>query len=718
MFSRQDIKAHADKFGIQLKDVQLHSIENVLAKRDTLVIAKTGEGKSLIFQVASSLFNSTHAGIVVIVCPLVSLMMDQTRAATVWGSAVFLGSSQPDKQAECHLESYRFIFMAPEKFQQASIQRELQRISKMIFLIVVDEAHTLVTWQGFRPAFSEIPAVLKNIFGDERPTLLMMTATLPKAQQELLSQSFQLSKDAQVFRVSCDRENLSIQIVNTVEKISQLLQYARSSQAKRNLCLIYVATPMECQSLGNSLKQADESSLSVSGSPLRIRLYHGAGSGASKVAGNDAEYRAETLRLATSKDLDVCVCTSAFALGIDIPNIDTVIHAGLPKSLSEYAQQIGRAGRDGNQAIAVMMFHPGKISQCFSLWVADKNPAVMKQNFSEFQSMMSFVYSSQCRRKFVRQMLEDVDASVELASPCNCDTCEESHIIRRDIAPAMRLLLMAIKEHAWPVCITRVSDTLFAHAPKHKGQWDDSKSPLWGKGKALFAPTKQNDIWSSLAAVAIYELKFLVASLHSHQAMGNIVAYQRLAVTEAGMEFLASNSQKLLVGERFVAPAAWKSIDARCTLHGCTNKGVRYVGTDFMCSKHAIEASSTPGQSGITLNTVANKASQSTRQPPSSQAIVMQSPSYRDTCATDNPIDGVSSTSGRNETDTAAPFTSQPTEDTGKSSNRANARLQDFAHKNKQVLHPNSPVNLLASHRARVSITAVHLEKQARSLLI
>jgi ATP-dependent DNA helicase RecQ len=244
MFSRQSIREHAEKKGIQLKDVQLLSIENVLTKRDTLVIAKTGEGKSLIFQVASSLFNSTNSGIVIIVCPLVSLMMDQTRAAEVWGSAVFLGSAQEDRQAECHLESYRFIFMAPEKLQQASIQRELQRISKMIFLIVVDEAHTQVTWQGFRPAFSEIPAVLTNIFGDVRPTLLMMTATLPRAQQEQLSQSFQLSRDAQVFRVSCDRENLSIQIVNTVDKISQLLQYARSSQAKRNLCLIYVATPM------------------------------------------------------------------------------------------------------------------------------------------------------------------------------------------------------------------------------------------------------------------------------------------------------------------------------------------------------------------------------------------------------------------------------------------------------------------------------------------
>jgi ATP-dependent DNA helicase RecQ len=67
-----------------LKDVQLHSIENVLAKRDTLVIAKTGEGKSLIFQVASSLFNSTHAGIVVIVCPLVSLTMDQAQRISWW----------------------------------------------------------------------------------------------------------------------------------------------------------------------------------------------------------------------------------------------------------------------------------------------------------------------------------------------------------------------------------------------------------------------------------------------------------------------------------------------------------------------------------------------------------------------------------------------------------------------------------------------------------
>jgi superfamily II DNA helicase RecQ len=506
-------------------------------------------------------------------------MMDQVRAAKKWGSAIFLGSAQDDKQAEFHLETYRFIFLAPEKLQQASIQRELQRISSMIFLFVVDEAHTQVTWQGFRPAFAEIPAVVRNIFGSQRPPLLMMTATLPSAQQEQLSQEFNLSKDAKVFRVSCDRDNLSIQIVQPIDINAQLLHFARSSKSKGKLCLIYVATPKECQVLSAKLKEADEE--------LHIRLYHGAGS--SGKYSSDLEEKSETLRLASDKKLDVCICTSAFGMGIDIPNIDCIIHLVPPRSLSEYAQQIGRAGRDGDSAIAVMMFHPGKISQCFSLWVPNKNPNLMHQNFVDFQDMMSFIYSSQCRRKFVRKMLEDVDESVQLNSACNCDTCEESHIIQRDVAPAMRLLLSAIKEHEFPVCISRISNALFAHAPKHYKAWDDTKSPMWGKGKALFAPTKQSDVWNSLAAVAVYELKFVVASLHSHQAppMGHIVAYQRLALTPAGLAFLASDIQVLLVRERFVAESAWQHIPARCSVKDCTNKA---NGSTLFCSKHNKQA--------------------------------------------------------------------------------------------------------------------------------
>jgi superfamily II DNA helicase RecQ len=111
------------------------------------------------------------------------------------------------------------------------------------------------------------------------------------------------------------------------------------------------------------------------------------------------------------------------------------------------SKHIGRAGRDGNAAVAVMLFHPGIIAKCFSLWVADKNVQTMNQNFRDVQNMMSFIYSSQCRRKFVRKILENIEDNVPLNGNCNCDTCEETHIIQRDIGPAMRLLLSAIKTY-------------------------------------------------------------------------------------------------------------------------------------------------------------------------------------------------------------------------------------------------------------------------------
>jgi RecQ family ATP-dependent DNA helicase len=592
-FSRSSIIQHAKSHQIELKQVQLDSIENVLAKQDTIVVAKTGAGKSLIFQIATSMINTTSLGTTIIICPLVALMMDQTRAAARWGSSVFVGSAQEDKQVECHLETFRFVFLSPEKFQQNSIQRELKRMAsvKLITLLVIDECHCQQSWQSFRSAFAELPSIVNGIFGDNRPPLLLMTATLPRSIQDQMSSDFKLASDTKLFRVSCDRDNLTIQIVSVSDKITQLVSYAVESKSKGKLCLIYVATPADCKSLYDSM-MATHTAKAETSRHLRIRVYHGTGcSGKSQPL--DAGYMTETLRQATSNELDVCICTSAFGMGIDISNVDTVVHLVPPRSIAEYAQQIGRAGRDGSQAIAVMMFHPGKISQCFSLWVANKNSAQMNQNFKDYQDMMSFVYSSQCRRKYVRKLLEDVDESVPLNNICICDNCEEAHMVQRNVAPGMKLLLTAVKEIGSPVCISRVADMLFGHAPKHLGAWDDTKSPLWGKGKEIFAPTKQNDIWTSLAAVAVHELKYLVASLHSHQAptSGNVVAYQRLSISAAGLAHLACNTDDLLVRERFVATSAWVTIPPRCCSPRCTNKGVTQIGSELFCSKHSINSS-------------------------------------------------------------------------------------------------------------------------------
>ena len=98
MFSRDSIVAYASENQIQLKSVQLDSIENVLAKRDTIVVAKTGEGKSLIFQIATSMLNKTALTTTIIISPLVALMKDQNSAAARWGTSVFVGSAQENKQ--------------------------------------------------------------------------------------------------------------------------------------------------------------------------------------------------------------------------------------------------------------------------------------------------------------------------------------------------------------------------------------------------------------------------------------------------------------------------------------------------------------------------------------------------------------------------------------------------------------------------------------------
>ena len=459
------------------------------------VLCSNSYGKSLIYQLAISLINTVGVGSAVIISPLVALMMDQANAAEPWGTSVFLGSAQTDHQVQNRLENYRFIFLSPEKFVQTGIQRELKRISQNVSLIVIDECHCKLSWQGFRDAFTTLPSIIQSVFESKRPPLLLMTATLPSEQQTALMSDFQLRQETKVIRVSCDRENLSIQIKNSKNKNDDIIHYCLASKAKGNMVLIYVATPLDCKTLLQSLQEK------CNEHNIRIRKYHGAGNKGSMQAA-DADERKQTLHLATTRQLDVCICTSAFGMGINIPHIDTVLHTTVPRSIAELAQQIGRAGRNGCSATAVMLFDFSIVSHVFSLWIANKDVSVMQTNFVDFQNMMSFIYSEQCRRKFVRHIIEDIEYSVPLATACNCDNCIDDDIHVREMAPAMHMLLSAFQHYGEPVCISRVADALFAHAPKHKQRWSDNQTPMWGKGATLFRPSKQANIWSSLAAVA------------------------------------------------------------------------------------------------------------------------------------------------------------------------------------------------------------------------
>jgi superfamily II DNA helicase RecQ len=468
---------------------------------------------------------------------------------------------------------------------QTGIQRELKRISQNVSLIVIDECHCQISWQGFRDAFASLPQTIQSVFESSRPPLLLMTATLPSDQQTVLMRDFNLAQETNVIRVSCDRENLSIQIKNSNNKNEDIMQCCLTSKSKGNMVLIYVATPQDCEKLLQSLSEK------CTEYGLSIRKYHGAGNKGSMQA-SDTDFlneRKETLRLAKSRQLDICICTSAFSMGIDIPHIDTVIHMFPPPSLAEYAQQIGRAGRNGCSASAIMFFDCSAVSHVFSLWIGNKDPSVMQKNFVDFQSMMSFIYSEKCRRKFVRHIIEGIECSAPLASDCNCDNCNDDHINVREMAPAMHMLLSAIQQYGEPVCISRVADALFAHAPKHRGQWNDSQTPMWGKGATMFRPTKQASIWSSLASVAVHELQFLQATLHSHVApAGNMVVYQRLSLTAKGEQFLSDTAAPLLVRERFVPVAAWETVVSRCIIEGCKNKAKVPAS---VCAKHKREES-------------------------------------------------------------------------------------------------------------------------------
>jgi ATP-dependent DNA helicase RecQ len=326
-----------ERFGYEeLRPVQLGAIQALLGGRDVLAVMPTGSGKSAIYQVAGAMLD----GITVVVSPLIALQRDQVDGladAPDAPLAVAVNSSQSDARNEeawqtLEAAAASYVFLAPEQLGKEEVVERLRK--GRVALFAVDEAHCVSSWgHDFRPDYLQLGAIRARL--GSPPTVALTATGSPPVREEILHR-LKLT-DPHFASGGFDRPNISLAVnrsVTAAEKRREVLDQVASLPRPG---LLYVATRASTEGYAAALAERG----------LRTAAYHG---------GLRSSERDEVHERFRDDEYDVVVATTAFGMGIDKPNVRFVVHADIPDSVDSYYQEIGRAGRDGAAATAVLHY--------------------------------------------------------------------------------------------------------------------------------------------------------------------------------------------------------------------------------------------------------------------------------------------------------------------------------------------------------------------------
>lgn len=410
------------------RPLQKEIISCVLAGQDVLAILPTGGGKSICYQLPSLVFDGTT----IVISPLIALMKDQVEAlARKQIRAGFINSSQPQEEQKNNLNLFasgyfKLLYVAPERLQTKKFLAACKKTE--ISLVAVDEAHCISQWgHEFRPEYFAINSFVSRL--PRRPPVIALTATASKQTQTVIVKSLALNKP-QIFRTSIVRHNLSIAsfACHSYSQKLFLLAYLLL-KFRGSLSLVYCSTRQAVEEMYYFFSQFDRFNA------LGINYYH---------AGLSKEQRTLVQTAFLNKSVKILFCTNAFGMGIDQPDIRLIAHFQPPASLEAYSQEIGRAGRDGKQSLAVCFYRQldWRIHQRM---ISGRNPQQEVVRKQALWQMAQFFSQPQCKNQVMQKYFGE-----ETGQKCLlCDNCNKN--LGSQLLPKISQISQNVDQATWPL---------------------------------------------------------------------------------------------------------------------------------------------------------------------------------------------------------------------------------------------------------------------------
>ena len=489
----------------EFRPLQKDIITNVLKGHDTLAVMPTGGGKSLCYQLPALIM----PGITIVVSPLISLMQDQVSSLKTAGiQSAFLNSTQSWEEYcktidEIKSGQIKIIYVSPEGLATNKIRELLSSPELEISCITIDEAHCVSQWgHDFRPDYLEISSV-RHLF--PKAVMLALTATATEHVRQDICKNLGM-KNPKVFISSFNRENIYLEVQPKRGAMETVINYIRKHAGDSGI--IYC----------NSRKQVEEIAKTLDKKGYSALPYH---------AGLSDEVRAKNQDMFIKDEVQIIVATIAFGMGINKPNVRYVINYDLPKSIEEYYQEIGRAGRDGLPSSALLLYSAGDIHK-IKFFIDDSADPEKAELL--LQGMINYATSRTCRRKallaYFGETYEPAEKSDKSQNLCCCDICS---------GPAAELKDVTIPAQKFLCCIIRtnqrfgagyVTDVLLGSKAQRIIDNGHTQISTWGIGSEY---SKQE--WLELCDLLVDEGYI--------RKTGD---YNVLELTDAGKRFVASRT--------------------------------------------------------------------------------------------------------------------------------------------------------------------------------